>query len=403
MDDCAASLTTSADKIEVGQQLILLPRLDEYYDFIVDADNNLREALFDGNVRAFLGDRIEVNSDILKSLAGRDSVNSTPFWWKNNGITVTCSEVPQKTGARWDMKDVQIVNGLQTSNIIYRYFNENPDELENLRQNANLNDPSNRVVVKVIATESDDQRNQIIQATNSQTAVSKASLRATDQIHRQIEQFFAGSPNSDLVYDRRKGYASSQGIVASSVVQIEELAQAVLSTGLLLPNIAWASPGSAIKDDVRYESCFGDRAFTLEDYLWMAKLYKQTSRVARESMDRGNQNLRFYALMVLGILQSGRSKDEILITPSSGKKQIKKSLRLDFKQHLEFSDELILELMVALGSVLEQGAKENGTEQSKFAKGADFRNIVAQRYFDRRSLIYGVLKNQFADFLDVQL
>lgn len=402
VDDCSAALSTSAENMEVGQQLIFLPRLDEYYDFIVDKEGNLREALFDGNVRAYLGDRIEVNSEILKSLNHRNDENSTPFWWKNNGVTVTCSEVPQKTGARWDLKDVQIVNGLQTSNIIYKYFTQNPDELKALRESANQNDAANRVVVKVIATKSDDQRNQIIQATNSQTEVSKASLRATDQIHRQIEQYFSMSKVTDLVYDRRKGYASSQGIGASRVLQIEELAQAVLSTGLLLPNVAWASPGSAIKDDTRYNNCFGEGRFELDDYLWMASLYKQTSRVARDSFDRADQNLRFYALMVLGILESGFGKDDILTPAASGERQIKKTVRLKFRNHTSFEDELVKDLMDALKGILEQSAKEKGTEKSKFAKGADFRSIIAQRYFDRRSAVYNVLKDKFGDELNKQ-
>ena len=75
----------------------------------------------------------------------------------------------------------EIVNGLQTSNEIYNYFVSHPNMLES----------ENRcLLVRVIVPETDDSRDKIIFATNSQTAIPKASLRATDSIHRQIELFF---------------------------------------------------------------------------------------------------------------------------------------------------------------------------------------------------------------------
>lgn len=398
VDDCNATISTNSDTIEVGNQIIMIPRLHEFFDFITDEKGLLREALFDGNVRAFLGDRIEVNSDIYASLASRSGDDiGTPFWWKNNGITVTCTGTPQKTGSRWTLEEVQIVNGLQTSNVIYNYLKRNPSELEQLRSSSNVDDVSNRVVVKVISTDSVEQRNQIIQATNSQTSVSRASLRATDQVHRSIEQFFERSSQSDLIYDRRKGSAASKGITASRVVQIEELAQSVLSTGLLLPNVAWGSPGSALKDDKRYDYCFGTDAFKLEDYLWMASIYKQASRLAREQLNRSDQNLKFYALMVVGLLSARRAKETVLIR-EDGKEQlwqIQRSLRLDFHQHPDFADEFVVQLLHALKGILEQAAKENHQESSKYAKGADFRNVVAQRFYDRRSAIYTVISQHY--------
>jgi len=47
------------------------------------------------------------------------------------------------------------------------------------------------ILVRVIVTEDAESRDRIIRATNSQTDIPSASLRATDKIHRDIEDFFA--------------------------------------------------------------------------------------------------------------------------------------------------------------------------------------------------------------------
>ena len=45
------------------------------------------------------------------------------------------------------------------------------------------------ILIRVIVPETEETRDKIIRATNSQTAIPKSSLRATDSIHRQIEDY----------------------------------------------------------------------------------------------------------------------------------------------------------------------------------------------------------------------
>ena len=51
-------------------------------------------------------------------------------------------------------------------------------------------------------------RDQVIRATNRQTAVSDASLRATDDVQRQIENYFL---TKGWYYDRRKNFYKNEG------------------------------------------------------------------------------------------------------------------------------------------------------------------------------------------------
>lgn len=96
---------------------VLLVRLEDYWHFVTDESGNLRRYLFDSNVRDFLGPS-GVNDDIARSL--KDA--TTPdFWWLNNGVTIlaTAATIPGKT---IQLQDIQIVNGLQTTETISRQF-----------------------------------------------------------------------------------------------------------------------------------------------------------------------------------------------------------------------------------------------------------------------------------------
>ena len=57
------------------------------------------------------------------------------------------------------------------------------------------------MLLRVIVPENEETRDKIIRATNSQTPIPKSSLRATDNVHRNIEDYF--KPRG-LYYDRRK-------------------------------------------------------------------------------------------------------------------------------------------------------------------------------------------------------
>ena len=56
-----------------------------------------------------------VNGDILDTLNNRKE--NEDFWWLNNGITILCSSAIA-IGKSITIENVQIVNGLQTSECI---------------------------------------------------------------------------------------------------------------------------------------------------------------------------------------------------------------------------------------------------------------------------------------------
>lgn len=192
------------------QKYIILCNIKEYYKFLINDDGDLKRYLFDSNVRDFAGFN-KVNSDIYKTLTSSKDID---FWWLNNGITILSSNAIN-LGKYLKIENVQIVNGLQTSNTIFEYFKNYPDEIDN-----------RKIMVKIITETDPTIRDQIIRATNNQTMIQESSLHATDKVQRDIEDILL---KHGLYYDRRTNYYSNQGVDDSLIFSPLYLASGYVS------------------------------------------------------------------------------------------------------------------------------------------------------------------------------
>ncbi len=220
--------------------MVCLVRLGDYVGLITDAKGALRTAMFDANVRDYQGD-VEVNRAIADTLRRGGSED---FWWLNNGITILADRTTQASKTL-SIESPQIVNGLQTSYEIHRYFREESPE-----------DEGRHLLIRIINVTDDDTRDRIIRATNSQTAIQPASLRATDPVHRSIEDLLKGY---GLYYERRKNFYKNRGMPKARIISIGYLAQAVTSCLLFESNTARARPGTLLKRDADYERVFSEK------------------------------------------------------------------------------------------------------------------------------------------------
>jgi hypothetical protein len=260
---------------------VCLVRLRDYYIFISDSSGELRRSIFEANVRDYQG-RTEVNDDIQHSL---QEPHEEDFWWLNNGITVLASKASQ-SGKALTIEDPQVVNGLQTSTEIFNYckrFNSTSDD--------------RKILVRIIVPSEAESRDRIIKATNSQTAVQQASLRATDKVHRDIEEFLR--PRG-LFYDRRKNYYKNEGKPRDKIVGIPHLAQAVMAILLQRPDAARARPSSLLKKDEDYGRVFSE-SHPIEMYYVCAEIMRRIEdhlRLSATSLtSKDRNNLRFYVAM----------------------------------------------------------------------------------------------------------
>lgn len=224
-----------------GKQMVVLAELKDYFKFITYDDRKIRKYLFDSNVRDFMGIN-SVNGDILETLNNRK--NDEDFWWLNNGITILCSSAIA-IGKSITIENVQIVNGLQTSECIYRYFLKD----ERIEENR-------VVLIKILPCESTEIADNITRSTNNQTAVMSSSLRATDKIQEDIEDILR---KEGLYYERRVNYYTNQGIPASQIYSPLYLAKGYMALVLKRPYNAVALKQRFMRKQSSYEQVFSEK------------------------------------------------------------------------------------------------------------------------------------------------
>ena len=185
------------------------------------------------------------------------------------------------------IEDPQVVNGLQTSRQIFDHF-----------RNAQATTETRAVLVKVLPVKEPVHRDAIIQATNSQNAMSSGSLRAIDYVHNQIEDLFK---TFGLFYDRKKGFHRDQGAPIAAIVSVTELVQALVSILQARPDSARARPGDYINKDPEYRKIFGRDKVPLGAYYKCVSIVRAIDEFLRTSgVDKGEQrNQKYYLAYVL--------------------------------------------------------------------------------------------------------
>ena len=219
---------------------VVLSRLTDYCEFVRDSEGHLRRYLFDSNVRAFLGTNF-VNMDIARTLTDPASPN---FWWLNNGVTILASHA-SLVGKTLKMKDIQIVNGLQTTESLHR----------NLKLGGAPSDDRRTLLVKVIVSNDERVRDRVIRATNNQTAVLTAALRATDRIQQDIEEVLL---TSEWYYERRTNYYRNEGRPNAKILSQLQLAMASVALFIKDPSASSKLKEKRVRFSGVYEAIFSE-------------------------------------------------------------------------------------------------------------------------------------------------
>lgn len=275
-----------------GKVFISLVKLHDYFDFITDSSGQIIKYIFESNVRDYQG-KTSVNQEIKTTL--EDEKSKEDFWWLNNGVTILATDVLAPGGKELVIHNPEIVNGLQTSNEIYFYFQNK------IKNNGELPDTNKSLLVRVIVPENEISRDKIIRATNSQTPIPKASLRATDSIHRDIEDYF--KPRG-LFYDRRKNFYKNDGKKPTDIVSLPFLAQCLMSITMHKPDTARARPSTLLEDDASYEKLYST-ANNINAYYITELIGKKSEHYLKTKTDLSvsdKNNLRFYLAFVVSVI-----------------------------------------------------------------------------------------------------
>lgn len=211
---------------------------------LLDANGAFKSHLTEGNVRFFLGEDTKINSSIIETATS--ALKSDIFWAMNNGLTIIGDAVAPLGSNQYSVTNPQIVNGCQTIHCLYTAY----EDLQALPKNL-------KVFVKIVNTNDLEIQTDIISATNSQNPVKTASLKANDNIQRNIEKHLS---KSGIYYERRENYYKRQGYTGNKVVGLLKMAQ-IINTVVHKEAIASLNDaGSFFSSEAKYGLLFCDSA-----------------------------------------------------------------------------------------------------------------------------------------------
>ena len=211
--------------------IAIIPASAFIQNVLSDQDGSLRAFIFDENVRAYLGEDNTVNEEIATTLS--DPERRDLFSILNNGITVISPDV-RVQGSALFIRDFQIVNGCQTSNVLYEHRTEVDDTV--------------MVTARVIEVDEPKIVGEVIRATNNQTKIDEVQFLSLKPIVRKVEAYFearAAEPGSEditLYFERRNRQFVGQGIPDIRIFDMKEVARAVAAMFLERPDLAARYP-----------------------------------------------------------------------------------------------------------------------------------------------------------------
>ncbi|MES3022915.1 MAG: AIPR family protein [Pseudomonadota bacterium] len=198
-----------------------LPAKD-FVKLLTDDEGNLQKSLFYDNVRDFQG-KNRVNDEIYKTLV--DPVRQNRLALLNNGVTLIAKQIEQ-IGNKLKLSDFQIVNGCQTSNLIF----EHREKLSS----------GTFVPIKIIETNDQDIITDVIEATNSQTEVKREAFESLRPFHKDLEEYYNARSKTEkfpIFYERRsKQYQHLPSIKAHQVISLSIQIKTFVSAFLKQPH-----------------------------------------------------------------------------------------------------------------------------------------------------------------------
>lgn len=178
----------------------------------------LNKAILFDNVIGYLGET-KFNKNIFSTL----EKEPTKFFMYNNGITITVKNITSKeinAGKKLHIRleGIQLVNGGQTLNSIFKFKDKHFDE------NNLIN---SRILIKFLQTDNDDKlTNSIAEYTNSQNAISSTDLKSISNLQIKIEEVLK---DYNILYVRKVGEFGDAEKSYEYRFSMERLAQIIYS------------------------------------------------------------------------------------------------------------------------------------------------------------------------------
>jgi hypothetical protein len=184
-----ANRRVNVEKLTIHKWATLSEPRTTYYGYVRVSDLvalyvKEKGALFDKNIRLFLGPKTEVSQSIQKTLAEKPD----HFFYLNNGVTVLCERIESKStknsggGKRLKIAGFSVINGAQTISSAAQFAHENPT--------ADIS--AARVTITLIQADADGSFGKsVTRARNHQNKVESADFLALDDEQERLRRELA--------------------------------------------------------------------------------------------------------------------------------------------------------------------------------------------------------------------
>ena len=271
----------------ISQAYIGLLPFNEFLKLISDKEDHLLN-VFEDNVRDFQGENNDVNGGIAETL---NNIDSDIFSVLNNGVTIVASSI-SPTGDQFTLTDYQIVNGCQTSNVLY-----------NQRNSDNINKVY--VPIKLIATTDDDVKTRITLATNNQTPIKKEQLAVLTRFQKDLELYYKSIEEEHrLYYERRaKQYSSDNNIIKSKIITLQNQIKSFAAVFLEEPHNVTSFYGMIVKrmNEGKIKIFNNDHKYCLY-YTSAYAFYKLETFFKKGMIEASYKKVRFHILLIFRII-----------------------------------------------------------------------------------------------------
>lgn len=279
----------------IGESYYGLIPFEEYKKVIIDDNDNLKNVFYD-NVRAFQGLN-PVNKSIDKTIKDK-KIDIFPLL--NNGVTIIAKEV-NPVGNMFTINDYQIVNGCQTSHVLY--------------QNRNDNEISKMLIpIRVIESSDESVKSQIIIATNSQTEVKREQLIALSEFQKDLEKYFSSiNGKGKLYYERQsKQYSGDTSVPKNRVISIP--IQIISFTSMFLdePHNVRGYYSKILENVERVGKYIFSQEHKYSSYYTSALAYNRLEELfKKELLDHSFRKAKHHLLLTFRLLAEERNKPKL--------------------------------------------------------------------------------------------
>lgn len=258
----------------------------EYLKLICDPEGNLQRSLFYDNVRDFQGNN-PVNMEVQATLNQSDQRDK--FVLLNNGITIVAQSI-NKVGPNFKLVDFQIVNGCQTSHILYR----NRDLLAGAF-----------LPVKIIVTGDAEVTNAITKGTNRQTEVKIEAFESLKPFQKELEEFYSAfgkNKSPKLYYERRSKQYETVPVNKQHVVTLPAQINCFVAMFLNEPHSTHRYYGELL--EANRSRMFLSNHSLFPYYLSGYALVRCERWLAQGGVDRPGRRFKYHLLMLCRFLAS---------------------------------------------------------------------------------------------------